>query len=62
MNDTSTNTAGAPLRLNYRSSILTEKEIERMIQQAEEVKRSGGRLCVEQSQRNQGELYIKTWH
>jgi hypothetical protein len=53
------NTAGVPIR--YSTSILTDKERERILQQAEEVKRSGGRLGIEQSERNPGSLYIKIW-
>jgi len=54
-----TNTGGAVL--TYQASILTDKERDRILRQAEEVKRSGGRLGIEQSERNPGELYIKIW-
>ncbi len=54
-----TATGGAVL--TYQASILTDKERDRILRQAEEVKRSGGRLGIEQSERNPGELYIKIW-
>lgn len=56
---TTNNPAGVPIR--YSTSILTDKERERILALAEEVKRTGGRLGIEQSERNPGSLYIRIW-